>query len=79
MDTGASLAPDLTGDLPLPASGSNGDGYRFEIDHAGAAWRLRLIRDGIEVGGGIFGDDDYSAALEEGQNWITVPPEGWSD
>lgn len=79
MDSDAPVTPNLTANSTLPVSGSNGDGYRFELDRGGAAWRLRLVRDGIEVGGGIFGDDDYGTALEEGQNWISVPPEGWPD
>jgi hypothetical protein len=38
-------------------------------------WRLRLIEceAGVEVemGGGAFPADDYDAALEEGENWIS--------
>ena len=36
-------------------------------------WQLRLIRDGEEVGGGIFppGDDGYTEALELGHEWLS--------
>ena len=78
MNPSPNLTAPLTGDLdPVPASGSDGNGRGFELDRSGAAWRLRLLRDGREVGGGIFPDADYRVALEEGDNWITVPAEGW--
>lgn len=36
-------------------------------------WRLRLIDvDGEEAGGGVFEPDDYDAALDEGEAWIST-------
>jgi hypothetical protein len=36
-------------------------------------WRLRLLDDdGEEAGGGVFEQDDYAGALEEGEAWIST-------
>jgi len=55
---------------------------RFEIDprapELGGGWRLRLIEDGEEVGGGVFpasetGDsktEAYAEAMVEGEDWL---------
>lgn len=51
--------------------------YTFEVlprpEAAGGGWRLYLFEDGEEVGGGIFepGDDGYSDAWAEGNEWLT--------
>ena len=38
--------------------------YSYEItprpDELGGGWRLRLLEDGVEVGGGVFPPDDAS-------------------
>lgn len=38
----------------------------------GGGWRLRLLEDDQEQGGGVFGpeDEDYSDAQEVGERWI---------
>lgn len=78
MASGVQPSPNLTDELSqVPVSGSDDCDRAFEILRSGAAWRLRLLRNGIEVGGMVCGDADYQTALEEGENWITVPPEGW--
>lgn len=34
-------------------------------------WRLKLLEDGVEVGGGFFhGDDGYQEACERGREWL---------
>lgn len=64
--------------------------YRYEIDkrpaELGGGWRLRLIEDGQEVGGGVFPidpdaedferalSDCYDEALDEGQAWLASRP-----
>lgn len=50
--------------------------YTFEIkprpEDLGGGWKLSLLEDGEEVGGGIFeaGDDGYADAYNEGEEWI---------
>ncbi|MDI3260846.1 MAG: hypothetical protein QJR02_14260 [Sinobacteraceae bacterium] len=48
--------------------------YRIEIDprpeELGGGWRLRLIEDGEEVGGGVYPPDEYDDALADGQAWM---------
>lgn len=50
--------------------------YSYQIDprpqELGGGWRLKLIEDGEEVGGGVFetGDDGYQDAIDEGENWV---------
>ncbi len=55
---------------------------RFEIDpratELGEGWRLRLIEDGEEVGGGVFPASEteeskteaYAEALAEAEDWL---------
>ncbi len=62
---------------------------RFEIDprapELGGGWRLRLIEDGEEVGGGVFPasetavskTDAYADAMDEAEGWLAsrqAPP-----
>lgn len=57
--------------------------YRYEIEprtaELGGGWRLRLVEDEMEVGGGVFPadpadkhamDDAYADALGEGESWL---------
>jgi len=57
--------------------------YRYEIEPRsavlGGGWRLRLMRDDQEAGGGVFPadpadkvamDDAYADALCEGEGWL---------
>ena len=60
--------------------------YRYEIDprpvELGGGWRLRLLEDDEEMGGGVFPPLDdfedaqeadkaaYADAVEEGENWL---------
>lgn len=64
--------------------------HRYQIDkrpaELGGGWRLRLIEDGEEVGGGVFPlnpdepdiekakSDAYDEALDEGQAWLASRP-----
>jgi hypothetical protein len=47
--------------------------YSYEIDprpaELGGGWRLRLMEDGIEVGGGVF--PAYDDALAEASVWLS--------
>lgn len=34
-------------------------------------WRLKLLSEGVEVGGGFFhGEDGYQEACEKGREWL---------
>jgi hypothetical protein len=48
--------------------------YSYEIDprpaELGGGWRLRLMEDDIEVGGGVF--PDYDDALAEASVWLAT-------
>jgi hypothetical protein len=55
--------------------------FAFEIEPRSAAlgggWRMRLLEDEKEMGGGVFpieenvsSDDAYADALQEGQDWL---------
>lgn len=55
--------------------------HRYEIDPRPAAlgggWRLRLLEDETEVGGGVFpleqtvtSDDAYADAFDTGESWL---------
>lgn len=50
--------------------------YEFEItersQNVGGGWKLRLIEDGQEVGGGVF--PDYDDALCEADDWLSTRP-----
>lgn len=51
--------------------------YSYQVTPRSAdigGFRLRLLEDGEEVGGGVFGasDDDYSDALQEGDDWLAT-------
>jgi hypothetical protein len=60
-------------------------GYSYQIDPRPAAlgggWKLQLLEDGNEVGGGVFPptlnpeqpafDQAYQDALDEAENWIS--------
>lgn len=59
--------------------------YRYEIkkrpEGLGGGYRLRLIEDGQEVGGGVFAPEDeteaaeldaHMAAEDEGQYWLST-------
>lgn len=62
----------------------------YQIDkrpaELGGGWRLRLMEDGEEVGGGVFPlnpdepdiekakSDAYDEALDEGQAWLASRP-----
>jgi hypothetical protein len=50
----------------------------FEIDpNQAGGWRLRLLENGVEVGGGAFLADEYGDALEEAIEWYSDGlPEG---
>jgi len=39
------------------------------LPRAVGGWRLRLLTDGEEMGGGVFEQDDYAGALDEGAAW----------
>lgn len=65
--------------------------FRYEIDkrpaELGGGWRLRLLEDGEEVGGGVFPPDEsiedaqkalanaYDDALDDGEAWLSSRPE----
>ena len=62
--------------------------YRIEPRPAdlGGGWRLQLLQDGIEVGGGVFPPSDgpdaeaalsdaHADALSEGEAWLASRPE----
>lgn len=48
----------------------------------GGGWNLKLLEDGMEMGGGVFPlvptpgqphyDQAYQDALDEGENWVTA-------
>lgn len=50
--------------------------YSYEViprpAETGGGWRLRLLEDGEEIGGGVFpaGDEGYSDALDEAALWL---------
>lgn len=57
----------------------------YEVDPRpkkfGGGWRLRLLEDGLEVGGGVFIPTDttkeanvmaYSDAIAEGEGWLAT-------
>jgi hypothetical protein len=50
--------------------------HSYQIDprppELGGGWKLKLLEDGEEVGGGVFpaGDDGYGDALETAEDWI---------
>lgn len=57
--------------------------HRFEIEprpiNLGGGWRLRLLEDDTEVGGGVYppepdlgitSDDAHADALEAGETWL---------
>ena len=57
--------------------------YSYEIDRSEGGWRLRLLEDGEEVGGGWFPDDpadelesesSYSDAHREASAWLDSRP-----
>jgi hypothetical protein len=66
--------------------------YSYEINprpvELGGGWRLRLLEDGVEVGGGVFPPDDASetpkdalqAAFDDATatayDWLDSRPEG---
>lgn len=53
------------------------EAYSFEIiPRQAGGWKLRLIEDGEEIGGGVFpaGNEGYADALQEGQDWLDTRP-----
>jgi hypothetical protein len=54
--------------------------YRYQVTVRSAAvgggWKLQLLEDDVEVGGGVFppGDDGYCDAIEEGNDWLYTRP-----
>lgn len=48
--------------------------YTYEImprpARLGGGWRLRLLEDGVEVGGGIFLDDEHDQAEMVALDWL---------
>lgn len=59
------------------------DVFFYEVqprpEAVGGGWRLRLLEDGEEVGGGVFepGDEAYSDALAEGEDWLASRVAEW--
>lgn len=61
--------------------------YSYEItprpDHLGGGWRLRLLEDGEEVGGGVFppvdGIEDAQEALQAAQDEAMGEALDWMD
>ena len=60
--------------------------YTYEINprpaELGGGWKLRLLEDGEEMGGGVFpaiGEEEsreaYAAALDTAEDWLTSRPE----
>ena len=52
--------------------------YEIDLRLDGAGWRLRLLDDDEEMGGGVFAQDEYADAMAEGERWTAradVPPE----
>lgn len=51
--------------------------YSYQIDprpaDLGGGWRLRLLENGEEVGGGVF--PDYDDALAEATVWLASRPD----
>lgn len=52
--------------------------HSFEISErpasVGGGWRMQLLEDGEEVGGGVFppGDDAYCDAYQEASEWLSA-------
>ncbi len=45
--------------------------YAYEINPRPAGgWRLRLLEDGVEVGGGVFAADEYEDAEAVALEWL---------
>lgn len=45
--------------------------YSVELSAFPDTWRLSLLVDGVEVGGGFFhGHDGHSQACEAGREWL---------
>lgn len=42
----------------------------------GGGWRLQLLENGEEVGGGVFpgGDEAHMDAMDEGEEWLSTRP-----
>lgn len=53
--------------------------YRYIITprsaDLGGGWRLRLLEDGAEVGGGVYPTDEYSDAYNAGEEWLASRPD----
>ena len=53
-------------------------GCHYEViprsEDLGGGWRLRLLEDGEEVGGGVFpaGDNGYAEALDTALDWLAA-------
>lgn len=51
-----------------------GNDHSYEINPRastlGGGWSLRLFSHGVEMGGGVYVDDDYDAATAEGEEWV---------
>jgi hypothetical protein len=49
--------------------------YTYEIEprpeSLGGGWRLRLLEDDEEVGGGVFPDDEYQDAVDTANEWLS--------
>jgi hypothetical protein len=49
--------------------------YTYEIEprpeSLGGGWRLRLLEDAEEVGGGVFPDDEYQDAVDTANEWLS--------
>lgn len=41
-------------------------------EKVGGGWRLRLLEDDEEVGGGVFPDDEYGDAIDQGDEWLAA-------
>ncbi|MDY0331794.1 MAG: hypothetical protein RBR52_15050 [Thiomonas sp.] len=41
----------------------------------GGGWRLRLLEDGAEVGGGVYPADEYADACTEAVSWLESRPD----
>jgi hypothetical protein len=49
--------------------------YTYTIEprpeELGGGWRLCLLEEGEEVGGGVFPEDEYQDAVETAEDWLS--------
>jgi hypothetical protein len=47
----------------------------YELEPVDGGWKLRLLEDGEEVGGGRGGDDDYNDLMEAAEQFVGIESE----